>query len=103
MNTDPIKAKIIELVPDLDCPVEESEGEACLAHKIRLADVLRALGKHDPEGKLPFHVDAMGNLRTLAPVAGKLVSHIHAQWNLATDYDSQTQDVKDFIGTLLGV
>lgn len=50
-----------------------------------LADVLRAIRTED----LPFLDECEASLLSI--------------WNLTTDYDGQTQEVKEFIDKLLGV
>lgn len=63
-----------------------------LGRQVTLADVLRAIQKVG--GTL--HEDAI----VYETPHGQLLTRY---WNLTTDYDGQTQEVKDFIGKLLGV
>lgn len=89
-----IKAKLIELVPE--------KADASIYDKtITLADILRAIGtlKYRVLG-----IDMFGFFLEWEVSANTY--HIMmpgARWNLTTDYDGQTQEVKDFIGSLLGV
>lgn len=66
---------------------------------ITLADVLRAIDIH--KGKTPDHVVMeIGYLPSGMWMFFRGGTHA---WNLTTDYDNQTQEMKDFIGKLLGV
>lgn len=110
---DLVKARIIELVPDIHqrwkdsfyVPVRNGAGKDSYSDSeeyvdenpeftpVQLHDVLRAL-EYVPIGfvlQLHQHGDAF------------FFQENQPYWNLATDYDSQEQHVKDFIGTLLGV
>jgi len=94
---DKVKQKIIELVPSLKnggkviCGCGYREDAI-----IQLADVLRAIEKSGngvnvsmaTNGNIGYWFDDKKDLKN---------------WNLTTDYDHQTQEVKDFIGRLLGV
>lgn len=84
---DELKNKIKELVPDAKEP-------------LGLSDVLRAIGS------MLIVVDACGNfyrlkmsLADMLPSFDKKAGTV--RWDLALDYDNQTQEVKDFIATLL--
>lgn len=95
--TDPIKAKIIELVPDILGVGSKRDGHRIISvpvqRKITLADVLRAIEKELGAG---FAVFQGGQIW----MGGKYTMFI---WNLSADYDGQTDEVKEFIGKLLGV
>jgi hypothetical protein len=104
--TDPTKAKIIELFPeDFSREYTDMAGIKHYKHQrsedpsISLADILRALNKVDPKNKL--HVRTSGNIGVISPVSP--MTHVYILWNLRADYDGQTQEVKDFIGKLLGL
>lgn len=94
---DPIRAKIIELVPEID------HGEIVTDHsKVTLADVLRAIEEYrnslDEEKQEWWSVDTRGEFLQLPAIKGILPC-----WNLALGYDNQPQEVKNLIGRLLGV
>lgn len=90
--TDPVKARIIELVPArgfvgmcMECRfisrygMEDYHSHDCTRDRpITLPDVLRAIS---------ILYTGYGEIK----------------WNLLFDYDGQTQEVKDFIGKLLWV
>lgn len=81
MTLDPIRAKIIELVfgrPYIHVVLSVTLEHILRAIKIKNESTDRALGQF---------VQAM----------------LQAGFNLTTDYDGQTQEVREFIGTLLGV
>jgi len=120
--TDPIKAKIIELCPDVmeyknvglrkgrwECECGATNGSiftACqscrtekpkISNDITLAVVLRAVEKARTIEQPVLRVYADGEM---------VVHEEHRRifWNLAKDnYDEQSQETKDFIGTLLDV
>lgn len=89
---DTVKAKIIELLPDEDIAYYEA-WQAGEPRRITIADVLRAIDKEYETG---FAVYQGGQIW----MNGKYTMLV---WNLALSYDGQTQEVKDFIGKLLGV
>lgn len=115
MQHDPIKAKIIELVPEImgdwsGCDVcgtmcsgmcDNDEGPT--ARPITLADVLRAILATDLANRTNVLVESGGFIskRKWEGNEHKFISG--AEWNLTADYDGQTQEVKEFIGKLLGV
>lgn len=79
MNT---RDKIVELVPDCN-------------GVIGLCVVLRAINKHVGD----LYADTLGFIFWFEPAYGP-----DKRWNLEQDnYDAQSQETKDFIGTLLGV
>lgn len=89
--TDPIKAKIQELVPDLN-------GDSVAT----LAVVLRAIEKGNPSALTNVHVELNGNI--CVRKSGQETFHIEAYWNLEQDnYDQQSDETKQFIGQLLNV
>lgn len=104
MTTDPIRAKIVELVPE----IETRTFTYSLGHRINiiapdqritLADVLRAIetiyDKKVRNVKLWSGAEINEMKEEQAAVTRR--------WNLTTDYDNQTQEVKEFLGSLLGV
>jgi hypothetical protein len=99
MAADKVKAKIQELVPSKlwrytcdHCPcglvIEESPS---------LAVVLRAIEQNTiVYGDLPVKMQLLNVQKKYGEVAG--------HWNLAHDvYDDQSEECKQFIGSLLGV
>lgn len=68
--------------------------------EITLADVLIAVGS---QKKNPLAVDDQGFLYVWKTNDGFRALDVRLIWNLAEPYDGQTQEVKDFIGTLIGV
>lgn len=137
MKHDPVKAKIVELVPEIvqlkfGCWVKDKDGEAMLmrdykpckntsghtdmyegknergntvitffdeviGRPITLADVLRAIQGTDRVIGIDYWGRFIGCDENLNNV------RMFAEWNLTTDYDNQTQEVRTFIGKLLGV
>lgn len=129
---DPVKQKIQELNPEImelkfDCRIESSTGtigvftgvrlngevfeiysnppgyihsipsklSVILGRPIQLADVLRAI----PIG---LHLKSLGEqVRLVKDDEGSDVELEY--WDLTTDYDSQSDETKRFIGELLGV
>ena len=92
-------------VADFDSLLKNGNIEI-LGRPITLTDVLRAIGSLTitTRGDEALKIDTLGNMEyyhsgdimpgwEIAPV----------KWNLTTDYDGQTQEVKEFIGKLLGV
>lgn len=102
--TDPIKAKIQELCPDVEgdyCTNSGCEHE----HKVvTLAVVLRAIDKKDVAVETYIQYD-LGALAIGRDFHEDENSYAHwCYWNLEHDnYDAQSQETKDFIGRLLGV
>ena len=94
--TDPIKAKIQELCPDV---LTKSGGLKVSFERewpITLAVVLRAIGKIIP--KFVIHVNKGSVFFPKQHIGSNLV------WNLEHDnYDQQSQECKQFIGSLLGI
>jgi hypothetical protein len=97
---DPIKAKIIEAVPEIynrfNSGTPDSHGWSVSVqdNRITLPDVLRAIPKHGLVMHLTQHflfLSYVGN------------EEILIDWNLTLDWDGQTDEVKKFIGSLLGV
>lgn len=84
--TDPIKAKIIELSPDLQW--------ASLEYSPTLTDVLQAIPKHGLVMHLTPHFLYLS-------YSGD--EEILIDWNLAVDWNGQTDETRAFIGKLLGV
>lgn len=107
--TDPIKAKIIELVPEIEEVVHDPDlsrygsiGRTYVQRPITLADVLRSISKsRGGIGAEVIAVDQDGNFQEQIG-AGEFHCSMWV-WNLTIDYDGQTQEVKTFIGSLLGV
>lgn len=98
---DNVKAKLIELVPDIVVnPHAQLIGhdrkvtyfKEC--RPITLADVLRAI-----EEQQEFFWTRKADAYEITGGAARII----VEWNLTTDYDHQTDEVKTFIGTLLGV
>lgn len=95
--TDPTKAKIIELLPELEKRI--SNGDVW-QENITLADVLRAI----EVAGIGIRIDENGTFwRTIANECFRDETGASIWWQLEKDYDGQTQEVKDFIGKLLGV
>jgi hypothetical protein len=110
--TDPIKAKIQSLCPDvIEGTVGAYNANHCphcakeFAPKIALAVVLRAIEKLNVGATL--FIDTSGqwygkNSQLKLAESGYL--HRELNWNLAKDnYDDQPEETKRFIGSLLGV
>lgn len=96
--TDPVKAKIIELVPEIE---DFDENDALVQRKITLADVLRAIPQRHT---IEFSLTDPGILELGCDIYPSENSYVKwCKWNLTADYDNQTQEVKDFIGRLIGV
>lgn len=127
MTNDPVKQKIVELLPEIlelkfGCRIEDfgtlrticgyrAGGDYLtddgywwtysmltqrkyldiLGRPITLADVLRAILKRYS----PFAQSVVFGASDVQELLG--------MFNLTTDYDGQTQEVKDFIGKLIGV
>jgi hypothetical protein len=94
---DPVKAKIIELVPDIK---NSDIFESIPTYRpITLADVLRVVTDKFAislgEGRFSL---AFGDIHFSDVFTVKSFT-----WNLFADYDNQTDEVKAFIGKLLGV
>jgi hypothetical protein len=130
--TDLIKARIVELVPDItkcpacdgkgwtaehgnhhnpetgeceDCPVQV-QCEMCRAtgvinRPITLADILRAVEKVQSPRMLL--VDPRGHFWYIENIMDPVIEAHPSSWNLTADYNGQTNEVKTFIGTLIGV
>lgn len=95
--TDPIKAKIQELCPDVKSvtPVCGNKECDCAPYfDITLAVVLRAIQKTDYQSFLNLILESD---KITLESRSKMVD-----WNLEHDnYDAQSQETKDFIGSLL--
>lgn len=90
---DLVKAKIIELVPEI--PVRHKFNGKQYECEITLADVLRAIGTQEGHNRMyEVHEDEL-NLTGIA--------FDQMPWNLTKDFEGQTDEVKGFIGELLGV
>lgn len=108
MNTDKVKAKIIDLVPDsmdfLDhCP--NPDCGAGIPAPITLAVVLRAIHKAKENGKYEG-IRADGNFTTDFGERAAFTAdgQTPIKWNLEHDnYNQQSEECKQFIGSLLGV
>lgn len=92
--TDKVKAKIQELLPDMDWQKAE-RTDGMWEETITLAVVLRALEKNTViYGDLPARMQLENVQKRYGEVAG--------HWNLRTDnYDQQSEETKQFIGSLL--
>lgn len=110
MTEDPVRAKIIELVPEIaDRDVKYCSLKNCWIDEhrpITLPDVLRAIGSS--RERHGFTIDSQGDKlvmfwSTKDPENPDHSILVRERWNLAVGYDGQTQAVKDFIGKLLGV
>lgn len=118
MNTDTIRQRIVELVPELSvntrvrCDTCREPGMACnecggglievIGRPITLADVLRAIGgsvEHD--SAYEYTVDSRGDFDVRDRRTGMITTP--CTWDLLVDFDGQTNEVKEFIGKLLGV
>jgi hypothetical protein len=102
------RAKIIELVPEIkqrpsvlsfngrkEIGVPDNNGP-----KITLADVLRAISEvtiYIADGGEFFQFISFDS------EGSHVLKDLGVTWNLNTDYDGQTDEVKAFIGSLLGV
>lgn len=95
--TDPIRAKIIKLVPDVELRRTNRGLPGVLFEPaITLADVLRAL----PIG---IHLKTLGEQTRMIAYDEEGAHEGIEWWDCTTDYDGQTQEVKEFIGSLLNV
>lgn len=81
------------------CACCEMEGQD-IDRPITLADVLRAIGKNAKAYRLEAAQDSNVAVIFVLSTKEKFGS---AVWNLALDYDGQTQEMKEFIGRLLNV
>lgn len=98
--TDPIKQRIIELVPEIVVnPHAQLIGHDrkvtyfAETRSITLADILLAIGKSGHSNSLiscMIHKDGVFSIFDMV-------------WNLLLDYDNQTDETKASIGTLLGI
>lgn len=103
---DNVKAKIIELVPEINQRTcDTCANYACIEHvlnqinlSITLADVLRATQKAQPLKIIT--VDTEGNF---VEQLGYEDWDTLFVWNLLEHYDNQTPELKAFVGKLLGV
>lgn len=97
MSTDPIKAKIQELCPEV------MEKRYCVCNQtITLAVVLRAISlsliRKMPKENKEIVVTSVGEFLWYN------TDNVLAEWNLEHDnYDQQSEECKLFIGNLLGV
>lgn len=110
--TDPIRAKIIELVPDAKgrsyCTIgpRGGFGYSTIDSPITFADVLRAINIQfsGENGRVPYRLEndplEFQYMRFHSEYAR---FHHQRFWNLALDFDNQDQPTKDFIGKLIGV
>lgn len=112
---DSVKAKIIELVPEIAsrggmCIAKSPHPEKCeyetVYREITLADVLRAIG--NSRERHGFTIDAQGDKlvmfwSTKDPENPDHSTLLRERWNLALSYDNQDQPTKDFIGKLIGI
>lgn len=106
MTTDSIRARIIELVPEKDCPVEDA-GNHCPSHSITLADVLLAFSKCDAKYHRGQDI-AVSAFGMFGFVDEKMTRDVierweKPQWDLTKSYDEQSEEVKRFIGEILKV
>lgn len=121
--TDPIKAKIIEAVPEIEhwceicqqyrdsregwCAVcENAKMHMDLPRPITLADVLRAMNEQWMTTATAHAISMQGDsIKTMTwrTANDTQIRQFFMLWNLTADYDGQTQEVKEFIGKLLGV
>jgi hypothetical protein len=94
---DLVKQKIIELVPEPEgvnyaCP-------RCSLYPNTLADVLRAIDEYG----IAIRVDQNGTFwRVIRDEPFRDEDGASIWWNLTTDFDGQTDEVKTFIGSLIG-
>lgn len=109
---DPIKSKIIELVPDIARTVALTQvvngkkkvvEEVDLVEDITLAVVLRAILKMQPANKTLITLECDGQFLT-HDFSRSSVAMLGPTWNLAKDnFDGQTPECQAFIGSLLDV
>ena len=87
-----VRQKCVEANPDKDCPLESSRNH-CVAHAIRLADVLLALQPIARKVETDFSsVDGL----SLHSTSGS------STWNLRKGYlDEQSPETIDFLHSLL--
>lgn len=100
--TDPIKAKIQELVPEVmnyDCGRHREidlECRDCVWNDCSLAVVLRAIGKSGAHWEI---IDCKSADECVLKVALQ-----YGIWNLSKNsWDDQSEETKSFIGAILGV
>lgn len=102
MTTDLIRAKIIELIPSKKWRYTcgQCQFETVIEESPSLAGVLRAI-----EAKTRGFVDLDHdeNEAVWREAIEKDAIELLRIWNLLEPYDNQTQETKDFIGTLIGV
>lgn len=105
MTTDPIRAKIIELVPELGI---KCDCDHCKIHRpldmpatqvrpITFTDVLRAVISRFGTGKSK---DEEWSIETQVAMGFPALMQM---WNHAEHYDNQDQPTKDLIGKIIGV
>lgn len=111
--TDPIKSKIQELCPDVmegetnyrtTTKSGRQEIEGWQQKPLTLAVVLRAIAQATLDAGCPFVVDSAGQIYDVREQdeVGYLKT-TRASWNLEKNYDQQSGECKQFIGSLLGV
>lgn len=88
MPTDPIKARIQSLVPEI-------LEEVIIGRPVGLADVLRAM-----QPQVKYYVGCDGYFYDWNDDG---LICLDVKWNLSTDYEGQSDECKRFIGELLGV
>lgn len=108
--TDPIKARIQELVPNSEhycCRYQTTKRDDWCDHcettlpTLTLAVVLRAILKTNPANRTRVIVESSGQFRTWTPDEGNLLG---VYWNLEEDeWESQSAETQAFIGRLLGL
>lgn len=108
MTTDPIKAKIQELCPDVmdwkyvEGPGGSLGGEKAQVKDITLAVVLRAINQLMGDWVAVSTEGRFWTQKGSEPI--HLVDIPFLQWKLHDDnYDVQSEECKQFIGNLLGV
>lgn len=80
------------------CFVPESSIKEILGRPITLADVLRAISTSFDEGNIEA-----GSWGVAVDGSFFRAYRRYEKWNLTADYDGQSDEVKSFIGKLLGV
>lgn len=103
--TDPVKAKIIEMVPEImelvaiGAPVRANKENIYSTRPITLADVLRAI--RSIKDKYRLELGFYKNDLEMCDVG--FSPNVSVSWNLTVDFDGQSDEVKAFVGKLLGV
>lgn len=99
-DSDRVRRRIIDLVPELKALFYE-QGK--VDRPLTISDVLRAIEKRHA-GQIILEQIALYGEQFHFIARGIESGHVkNAYWNLTTDYDNQTDEVKAFVGKLIGV